>query len=103
MTVNTDLYNADLLTDIYVVYNPCAECLYASGAEMRKFIDEALTMAEFNHEHVLQLIGIVIDGEKMPLVVLPFMSHGDLLSYIRDENNVSRVLLIQRLCERSGN
>jgi proto-oncogene tyrosine-protein kinase Met len=36
---------------------------------------------------VLQLIGIVMDADQMPLVVLPFMTHGDLLSYIRNENN----------------
>ena len=46
-------------------------------------------MREFRHQHVLRLIGIVIDSDKMPLVILPFMTHGDLLSYIRDDNNVS--------------
>jgi len=55
---------------------------------MRTFLNEALTMREFRHQHVLQLIGIVIDCDKMPLVILPFMTHGDLLSYIRDDNNV---------------
>jgi len=62
-----------------------------SSVEMRTFLNEALTMREFRHEHVLSLIGIVIDCDKMPLVILPFMTHGDLLSYIRDDNNVSRL------------
>ena len=61
----------------------------ATAAEMRTFLNEALTMRDFRHQHILQLIGIVIDSDKMPLVILPFMTHGDLLSYIRDDNNVS--------------
>jgi len=60
-----------------------------NAVEMRTFLNEALTMREFKHDHVLRLIGIVIDADKMPLVILPFMTHGDLLSYIRDDNNVS--------------
>ena len=58
---------------------------------MRSFLNEALTMRDFRHDHVLRLIGIVIDADRMPLVILPFMSHGDLLSYIRDDQNVSRL------------
>ncbi len=48
-------------------------------------------MREFDHPHILTLIGIALDNDvDMPLVVLPFMRHGDLLSFIRDEHNVSR-------------
>jgi hypothetical protein len=32
--------------------------------------------------------------DDMPLVILPFMQHGDLLSYIRNENNVSWCLFL---------
>ena len=62
-----------------------------SAVLMRSFLNEALTMRDFRHDHVLRLIGIVIDADRMPLVILPFMSHGDLLSYIRDDQNVSRL------------
>lgn len=33
--------------------------------------------------------GICFGMDEMPLVVLPYMKHGDLLSYVRDEHNVS--------------
>jgi len=60
-----------------------------SGAsEVRRFVDEALRMKEFDHVNVLSLIGVALDFDNLPLVVLPFMRHGDLLSYIRDEANV---------------
>jgi hypothetical protein len=32
--------------------------------------------------------------DDMPLVILPFMQHGDLLSYIRNEKNVSWCLFL---------
>ena len=53
-----------------------------------KFLDEALRMHEFDHPNILRLIGISLDNNSLPLVVLPFMKHGDLLSYIRNDNNV---------------
>ena len=55
---------------------------------MRRFIDEALRMKEFDHPNVLSLIGVALDFDNLPLVVLPFMRHGDLLSYIRNDANV---------------
>lgn len=49
---------------------------------------EALIMKDFNHERVLNLIGVTFSREdNLPLVIIPFMKFGDLLTYIRDENN----------------
>ncbi|CAL1535044.1 unnamed protein product [Lymnaea stagnalis] len=48
-------------------------------------------MKDFNHPNVLALIGVCLDLDAMPLVVLPFMKHGDLLTYIRDEKNLPTI------------
>ena len=71
------------------------EQMYISTLEGQKFIEEALRMREFNHANVLRLIGVSIDRKEkdMPLVVLPFMKHGDLVTYIRDDTNVSMAIL----------
>jgi hypothetical protein len=45
-------------------------------------------MKDFDHPNVLTLIGITMDKGEFPMVILPFMHNGALLTYIRDENNV---------------
>lgn len=57
--------------------------------DVDSFIEEALRMKDFHHPNVLTLTGICFGMDDMPLVILPFMQHGDLLSYIRNEKNVS--------------
>ncbi len=44
-------------------------------------------MKQFNHINVLKLKGICFDEDDLPLILLPFMAGGDLLSYIRNERN----------------
>ncbi|XP_062571414.1 macrophage-stimulating protein receptor-like [Saccostrea cucullata] len=56
--------------------------------DVENFLDEAIRMHEFNHPNVMTLIGICLSLDEMPLVVLPFMKHGDLLCYIRNDKNV---------------
>ncbi|KAL3851745.1 hypothetical protein ACJMK2_015458 [Sinanodonta woodiana] len=57
--------------------------------DIDSFLSEAMIMKDFHHLNVLQLIGICLGLDDMPLVVLPFMKHGDVLSFIRNEKNVS--------------
>ena len=58
--------------------------------EKTDFEKEAQIMRDFHHPNVMSLIGICFDGSnKMPMLVLPLMSHGDLHSYIVDANQVS--------------
>ena len=47
-------------------------------------------MKDFNHKHVLSLIGVSIDPMGVPLVVLPFMANGNLKKYLMDPNVMVR-------------
>jgi serine/threonine protein kinase len=53
------------------------------------FLREALMMRGFDHPHVLSLIGITMDTDRSPLVVLPYMENGDLRTYISSPDMVS--------------
>lgn len=55
--------------------------------DVESFLQEGLIMKDFKHHHVLTLIGVSFEEDGSPIVVLPFMENGDLLSYIRDEKN----------------
>lgn len=55
---------------------------------MSAFLQEATLMREFNHPNVLSLVGIVYDEESIPMVILPFMEHGDVKSLIRKDDKV---------------
>ena len=46
-------------------------------------VEESQKMSKFNHPNVMKLIGVCIDGGESPYIVMPFMIHGSLLSYLR--------------------
>lgn len=63
----------------------------SNDVDVTAFLNEALIMKDFNHPNVLTLIGITLDKGEFPMVILPFMQNGSLLSYIRNENNMPTV------------
>ncbi|XP_061187116.1 hepatocyte growth factor receptor-like [Saccostrea echinata] len=66
-----------------------------SGAiDVNAFLNEALIMKDFDHPNVLTLIGITMDKGEFPMVILPFMHNGALLTYIRDEENMPTVKML---------
>ena len=40
-------------------------------------------MSNLNHPNVMKLIGVCIDKQNTPYIVMPYMSLGSLLSYLR--------------------
>ena len=45
-------------------------------------------MQDLKHEHVLALLGVVIENNRA-YVLLPYMENGDLKTFISNEDNVS--------------
>ncbi|TNN01186.1 hypothetical protein fugu_010568 [Takifugu bimaculatus] len=55
--------------------------------EMEDFLREAACMKEFDHPNVMRLLGVCLqtvesEGYPSPVVILPYMKHGDLHSYL---------------------
>ena len=53
-----------------------------STSDMERLAKEVSTMLSFEHTNVMSLIGVCIDGE-MPLLIMPFMSKGSVLEYVK--------------------
>ena len=50
------------------------------------FIKECNISKTFDHPNVLSLIGVcIVPEEAMPLMVMPYMHHGDLKSYMKSK------------------
>jgi serine/threonine protein kinase len=49
-------------------------------------VEEILKMKDFSHPNVLTLMGVALDLNSTPCLVMPFMSNGSLSEYLRRED-----------------
>ena len=50
-------------------------------------MEESLKMRQFNHPHVMGLIGVCLNAGPAPYIVMPYMANGSLLSYLKKERS----------------
>uniref|UniRef100_A0A667XZE1 receptor protein-tyrosine kinase n=1 Tax=Myripristis murdjan TaxID=586833 RepID=A0A667XZE1_9TELE len=72
------------LVFVPTISSPVAIC---TRSEMEDFLREAACMKEFDHPNVMRLLGVCLqtvesEGYPSPVVILPYMKHGDLHSYL---------------------
>ncbi len=48
-------------------------------------LEESVKMKSFDHPHVISLIGVCVDAGPMPYLIMPYMSQGSLLNYLKKE------------------
>ena len=69
-----------------------------------KFLEEARLMHKLTHRNVVQILGVVTDGE--PLLVSEFMTNGAMLDYLRkqkEKQDVPRYQLLEMMIDVRAN
>ena len=54
---------------------------------MDRFVEESLKMSRFKHGHVMGLIGVCLDADSAPFIIMPYMANGSLLQYLKKERD----------------
>ena len=65
---------------VYIFYNITA---LLEVEDRERLLKEVTLMLTFSHPNVMPLIGLCLDQET-PLIIMPFMSKGNLLQYVRE-------------------
>ena len=55
--------------------------------ESENIVEEGLKMSNLDHPNVLGLIGVCVDAGPSPYLIMPFMGHGNLLSFLKKRRN----------------
>ena len=58
----------------------------SSESDKLKLLKEVSLMLSFKHPNLMSLIGLCFDGD-VPLVIMPFMSGGSVLDYVRQNRD----------------
>ena len=54
---------------------------------VKGMLQECSKMCDLDHPNVLSLTGVCLDGGSAPYIIMPFMTNGSLLSYLKKRKN----------------
>ena len=74
-----------VLYRIFHCYSNVNHVGFFSKNDIDELLKESEKMKSFKHPNVLSLIGVSIDAGEAPFIVMPFMTNGSLLAYLRKE------------------
>ena len=60
---------------------------FFSDKDVAALMDEFLRMRDFDHHNVLTILGVCVDAGAAPYIVMPYMSNGSLLEFVRDNRD----------------
>ncbi len=58
-----------------------------SSSDIQFLISEIIKMKDFDHPHVMPLIGVCLDAGPGVSMVMPYMANGSLLEYVKKNRN----------------
>ena len=50
---------------------------------MDDFLEECVKLSQLKHPNVMEIVGVCLDRGSVPYLVMPFMSNGNLLQYLK--------------------
>ncbi|XP_075943296.1 ephrin type-A receptor 5 isoform X2 [Anarhichas minor] len=85
-SVYEGVFTPDEGVDIKVAVKTMRVGIHSQG-DLHEFLKEAEIMKNFDHENVVRLLGVTLQREQdsplpVPLVILPYMKHGDLRRFL---------------------
>ncbi len=58
-----------------------------SSSDIQILISEGIKMKDFNHPHIMPLIGMCLDAGPGVSMVMPYMTNGSVLDYLKKERS----------------
>jgi proto-oncogene tyrosine-protein kinase Met len=55
-------------------------------------------LIDFKHERILNPVGVCMDENGLPMIILPFMESGDLLSFLRNDEKIIAIEQLLVFC-----
>ena len=73
-----------MVCNCILIFTICHLGLFSAN-DVHQIIQEVVKMRDFNHPHVMSLIGVCLDNSVG--MVMPFMANGSVLSYLKRERD----------------